>query len=58
MTDNLTYKTDKELISQEKMQFYVYNRHPKYSPEERETVAAEIQQQLFKIFSKNMKASR
>lgn len=52
MADNIIYKTDKEIISQEKMQFHIYNHHPKYSSEERKTAAAEIEQQLFKIFSK------
>ncbi len=52
MTDNMLYLTDKSKISQQKMQFNVINRRPKYSLQEKETVKAEIEKQLFAVFCK------
>lgn len=52
MTDNILYLTDKAKISQQKMQFNVINRRPKYSLQEEETVKAEIEKQLFAVFCK------
>lgn len=50
MTDNIIYQLDKSIISQQKMQFNVINRRPKYAPKERQTVKAEIEKQLFAVF--------
>lgn len=52
MTDNITYQIDRATISEQKMQFNVINRRPKYSSEEKETVKAEIEKQLFAVFCK------
>lgn len=50
MTDNITYQIDRSMISQQKMQFNVINRRPNYALKERQTVKAEIEQQLFAVF--------
>lgn len=52
MTDNIPYQIDKGKISEQKMQFHIIHRRPKYQAEERETVKAEIEQQLFAVFCK------
>ncbi|MDD3795528.1 MAG: hypothetical protein PHE06_06100 [Lachnospiraceae bacterium] len=52
MTDNITYQLDRSMISQQKMQFNVINRRPKYVLKERQTVKAEIEKQLFAVFCK------
>lgn len=52
MTDNITYQIDRATISEQKMQFNVINRRPKYSSKEKETVKAEIEKQLFAVFYK------
>lgn len=52
MTDNITYQIDRATISEQKMQFNVINRRPKYSSKEKETVKAEIEKQLFAVFCK------
>ncbi len=52
MTDNITYQIDRARISEQKMQFNVINRRPKYSIKERQTVKAEIEKQLFAVFCK------
>ncbi len=52
MTDNVIYQIDRARISEQKMQFNIIHRRPKYSSEERETVRAEIEKQLFAVFSK------
>jgi len=52
MTDNITYQIDRSMISQQKMQFNVINRRPKYAPKERQTVKSEIEKQLFAVFCK------
>lgn len=52
MTDNVTYQLDRSTISQEKMQFSVISRRPKYAPKERQTAKAEIEKQLFAVFCK------
>lgn len=52
MTDNIAYQIDKAKISQQKMQFNIINRRPKYSSKEKETVKAEIEKQLFAVFCK------
>lgn len=52
MIDNVTYQIDRAKISEEKMQFNVINRRPVYSVNERQTVKAEIENQLFAVFLK------
>lgn len=52
MNDNITYQIDRSAISQQKMQFTVINRRPQYALQERQTVKAEIEKQLFAVFSK------
>ena len=52
MSDSFSYQIDKKYIPQEKMQFTVINRRPVFSPEEKETVKAAIEQQLFAVFCK------
>ena len=52
MTGNITYEIDKDKISEQKMQFEIINRRPKYQPQEKETVKAEIEKQLFAVFCK------
>ena len=52
MTDNITYQIDKATISEQKMQFHIINRRPKYPAKEKETVKAEIEKQLFAVFCK------
>lgn len=52
MTDNPSYQADTEIISQGRMQFHVNNRHPAYTTIEKKKVSADIEHQLFKVFSK------
>ncbi len=52
MNDNITYQIDKAKISQQKMQFNIINRRPKYPGKKRETIKAEIEKQLFAVFCK------
>lgn len=52
MTGNITYEIDKDRISEQKMQFEIINHRPKYQPQEKETVKAEIEKQLFAVFCK------
>lgn len=52
MTDNISYNVDKATISQQKMQFNIINRRPKYPTKTKETVKAEIEKQLFTVFCK------
>lgn len=52
MIDNIIYEIYKSRISQEKMQWNVINRRPKYSTRERQTVKAEIEKQLSAVFCK------
>lgn len=52
MTDTITYQIDRAIISEQKMQFNVINRRPKYSIKERQTVKSEIEKQLFAVFCK------
>ena len=52
MTDNMTYQIDKDSISEQKMQFCIINRRPKYPKKEKEAVKAEIEKQLFAVFCK------
>lgn len=57
MTNNVTYQLDRSIISQQKMQFNVINRRPKYAPKERQTVKAEIEKQLFAVFCKYVRTN-
>lgn len=50
MIDTITYQIEKNKISQQRMQFNVINRRPRYSLQERQTVKAEIEKQLFAVF--------
>lgn len=50
MTDNISYQKAK--ISKDKMQFNVIHRRPKYASKDKEIVKAEIEKQLFAVFSK------
>ena len=50
MTDNITYRIDRAKISEQKMQFNIINRRPKYPAGEKETVKADIEKQLFAVF--------
>lgn len=52
MSDSISYRIDKEFISQEKMQFAILNRRPVYTTEDRKAVKAVIEQQLFAVFCK------
>lgn len=52
MTDNITYQIDRAKISEQKMQFNIINRRPKYPAGEKETVKADIEKQLFEVFCK------
>lgn len=52
MTDTITYQIDRARISEQKMQFHVINRRPKYSIKEGQTAKAEIEIQLFAVFCK------
>ncbi len=52
MLDSFNYRTNKEKISQDKMQFNIINRRPKFSPQKKETAKAEIEKQLFAVFCK------
>lgn len=52
MTDNISYQIDKAKISKDKMQFNVIHRRPKFTSKDKETVKAEIEKQLFAVFSK------
>ncbi len=52
MTDNISYQIDKTKISEGKMQFNVIHRRPKVESKDKETVRAEIEKQLFAVFSK------
>lgn len=52
MTDNITYQINRAKISEQKMQFNIINRRPKYPAGEEKTVKAEIEKQLFAVFCK------
>ncbi len=52
MNDKIAYQIDKAMISQQKMQFNVINRRPKYSSEKKQAVKTEIEKQLFAVFCK------
>lgn len=52
MTDNITYQIDIAKISEQKMQFHIVNRRPKYPAKEKEAVKAEIEKKLFLVFNK------
>ena len=52
MTDNIAYRIDREKISEQKMQFNVINRRPKYHPKEEEAIKSELEKQLFAVFCK------
>ena len=52
MTDNITYQIDNAKISEQKMQFNIVNRRPKYPAKEKEAVKAEIEKKLFVVFNK------
>lgn len=52
MTDNISYQIDNAKISKDKMQFNVIHRRPKFASKDKETVKAEIEKQLFAVFSK------
>jgi hypothetical protein len=52
MTNNIIYHTDKTIISEQKMQFNITNHRPTYPAKENETIKAEIEKQLFEVFSK------
>lgn len=46
------YRTEQFTISEERMRFTVVSQRPEYSAEEKETVKADIERQLFTVFSK------
>lgn len=52
MTDNISYHIDKAKISEDKMQFNIIHRRPKFATKDKETVKAEIEKQLYAVFSK------
>lgn len=54
MINNITYQIieDNVPISEQKMNFNIINRLPKYSADEKEHIKAEIEKQLFTIFCK------
>lgn len=51
--ENITYRTVQASISEGNMQFHIVNRYPCYSAEEKETVRAEIERQLFTVFCRD-----
>lgn len=52
MTDTIAYQIDEAQISEQNMQFNIIHRRPKYQTKEKEIVKAEIEKQLFEVFSK------
>lgn len=52
MSDSISYRIEKDYISQEKMQFAVFNRRPVYTTEDMKAVKAVIEQLLFTVFCK------
>ena len=52
MADNISYQINKAKISKDKMQFNVIHRRPKFASKDMKTVKAEIEKQLFAVFSK------
>ena len=50
MTDNLSDQVAQDTISEQKMQFRVIHRYPSDPAPGRDTVKAEIEQQLFVVF--------
>ncbi len=52
MTDNISYQIEKVKLSEDKMQFTVIHRRPKFALKDKETAKAEIAKQLFAVFCK------
>lgn len=52
MTDNVNYSVDRATISQQKMQFDIINKHPKYTGKAKKDIREEIEKQLFEVFRK------
>ncbi|MBS6396649.1 MAG: hypothetical protein KH452_05810 [Clostridiales bacterium] len=50
MKTGSSYRIDEDKISEQNMQFAVVNRRPNYSAQEKETVKAEMEEQLFTVF--------
>ncbi len=52
------YRTEKEKLSEGRMQFWVLNRCPQYPAGENIKVRAQVEQQLFAAFEQQQESSR
>ena len=52
------YRTEKEKLSEGRMQFWVLNRCPQYHAGENIKVRAQVEQQLFAAFEQQQESSR
>lgn len=52
------YRTEKEKLSEGRMQFWVLNRCPQYPVGENTKARAQVEQQLFAAFEQQQESSR
>lgn len=52
------YRTEKEKLSEGRMQFWVLNRCPQYPADQDAKARAQVEQQLFAAFEKPQESSR